>query len=93
MDLLSDPFRRRIMYTLRDMDSEITEYDEIIDEMIDNNYLRPQSRNRFEVQLQTRYFPRMADSGVIEYDPRSNVVKYVEDEDVEELLDFIEKFE
>jgi len=48
LELLADPYRRGIMYTLKEEDEERFDYDELVDEMIDKGYIGEDVRQKFE---------------------------------------------
>ena len=91
--VLSNRYRRFAMYSVRDMDSDVFTYDELLEDMVDEDYLDPVEVSRFRVQMEQDHLPVMQHSGLIEYDDRSDTIRRVPSEDVYELLDFLEKFE
>lgn len=91
--VLGNRYRRFAMYSVRDMENEAFTYSELLDDMVDEGYLQAEEVNRFRVQLEQNHLPVMQDSGLIEYDDRSDTIRRVPSEDVYELLDFLESFE
>lgn len=81
------------MYALDDQESDVIDYDDLVDEMVEQGYLRERERERFKTQMHHSHLPRMEESGLIQYDERSETIRRIPDEDVDELLAFIEQFE
>lgn len=92
LELLSDEYARKILYTARDLDDP-THYEDLIDEISDRGLIEDHSEERFEIALAHNYLPRMAETGILDYDEQDETLHYVEDEQVEELLDCIEELE
>lgn len=46
-----------------------------------------------QVDLQQHHLPKLADAGIIEYDVRSQTIRYQENDRLESLYDRIQKFE
>lgn len=93
LKILSDERRRNIMYILEDSDQKSLKYAEISENLIEQDYMREEEQDRFEVQMQHSLLPQLENSGLLEYDERSETVRYIEDEDVEDLLEFIKQYE
>lgn len=93
LEVLADEQRRKIMYVLDDRDKQIAAYDEIIDGLDDLDYLFEKERDRFKVAMAHNHLPKMADYGLIEHDNVSQTVRYVQDEEIEEILEFLRKYE
>lgn len=49
-----------------------------------------ETREQATIRLHHAALPKLADAGVVEYDPRSETVRYYETPAVEALLDYIE---
>lgn len=90
--LMSNKYRRRVLYTLRDTEDDTVPIDELIDSMVDEDYLHEEEKDSFEVQMHHQHLPYLVDNGIIEYD-NSGHVRKVADDEVYDLLDFLEKFE
>lgn len=93
LELLADENRRNILYALEDSDEDHFSYDEVTEALIEEEVMREEEKERFRVQMTHHHLPKMQESGLVEYDERSQTVRYVEDEDVEELLEFIEGYD
>lgn len=81
------------MYSVRDMESDVFTYDELLEDMVDEEYLAAEEVSRFRVQMEQKHLPVMQSSGLIEYDDRSDTIRRVPSDDVYELLDFLESFD
>jgi len=91
--VLSNRYRRLAMYSVRDMETEAFTYEELLEDMVDEGYLQAEEVSRFRVQMEQSHLPVMQDSGLIEYDDRSDTIRRVPSEDVYELLHFLARFE
>jgi hypothetical protein len=71
-EILHDDRRREICrYLVTDAPGVVT-IDEITDELADDE----QERRRLALNCHHRHLPKLDDAGLIEYDPRSNTVRY-----------------
>lgn len=93
LQILSEEHRRQIMYIMEEKENEVFDYEDLAEEMIDQGHLRDEERERFQTQMSHAHLPKMEESGLVEYDPQSGTVHYVQDEDVEKLLEFVEEYE
>lgn len=87
--LLSDENARKILYTARDLETPST-YEELVDEIKERDLLGYDGEERFKIAMEHNYLPRMAETGIIDYDSESESVHYVQDDQIEELLELIE---
>lgn len=93
LELLSNPHRRNILYVMEDANDNVFSYENITDRLTEESYISEKEEERFEVQMNHVHLPRLEDSGLIQHDKRSETIRYIEDEDVEELLEFVGKYE
>lgn len=93
LQLLAHEHRRKIMYVMEETEEDTFSYDDISDGLIDRGFMREEEEERFETQMAHSLLPRMEESGVLEYDKRSETIRYIQDENVEDLLEFIKQFE
>ncbi|GAB7020269.1 DUF7344 domain-containing protein [Halostagnicola bangensis] len=87
-DLLSVQRRRYGLYHLADQDDGIATFDELVD----NIYTREDDHgedHRLQIQtsLQHVHLPRLEDAGILEYDTRSDTIRYWEQPTLEEWLE------
>jgi len=92
-EILSDEYRRGMLYSLNDMDDQAVTYEDLIDEMVDEGYLPEHERERFMVQMEHAHLPKMEDYGFIDYDRRSSMIRPSTDEGLEEVLETVAQFE
>lgn len=78
---------------LVESDETTLSYDQIVDDIVEQDYLRDDARERFKLSMAHNYLPRMEESGVVEQDQRSETVRYIKDEQVEGLLEDIKEYE
>lgn len=91
IELVSDRFRRRILLTLIQSDEEAIDLETLLD-AIDSpaeSVATARSRRNRLVSLQHNHLPKLAECGVIDYDFRSETVRYNETTSVEKLLSFV----
>lgn len=93
LDVLSNENRRNMMYSISEMDEDEFTYDDLIDRMIDEGYLREDERQSFKDQLTHQHLPKMEQSEFMEYDADAQVIEPLLDQDVEEFLEFLEQLE
>lgn len=77
LDVLSDPIRRNVLTYPHDEDSDVVELAELADWVLaqDTNNLDYQQES-MEIALHHTHLPKLAASGVIDYDSQSNTVRY-----------------
>lgn len=93
LQLLSREPRRKIMYVMEDENDRVFAYEDITEEMIDRDHISEEEEERFRTQMIHIHLPKIEESGLVEHDQRSETIRYVQDKDVEELLDFIQEYE
>ncbi len=93
LNIVANKQRRKLLYTLRELEGYNLSYDELAEQMIEQDRMREEEKERFMASLAHNHLPKIADAGIIEYDEGEGEVSYVVDEDFEELLDFIEDLE
>ena len=93
LDILSDERRREMLYSMEGEDSDIFGYDELAEELIERGDLSPNQKDEFKAEITHVHLPKLEDGGVIEHDHRSKTVRYVADEEVSEILDFLDAYE
>lgn len=91
LQLVADRHRRRIIYYLRSETSGTTTFEELVDWLYssdadsENDSLR--DREQVAIRLHHTHLPELADSGVVEFDYRTGILRYHPDEQVERVLD------
>jgi DNA-binding transcriptional ArsR family regulator len=71
IQLVADQRRRRILQTLREAES--ASVDELADQLAADG---GDSAEQISVDLHHNHLPKLADANVVEYDSRSNAVRY-----------------
>lgn len=66
--------------------------DDLVDLMVDrgNDWT---GRQMLKTQLHHIHLPKLSETGLIEFDPRSDMLRYLGDQNVETLLDRLEQRE
>jgi DNA-binding transcriptional ArsR family regulator len=90
LSLVADRHRRQALQQLRkDTDGETT-IDDLIDRLLGDDSLANATtvdREQLAIELYHAHLPRLADHGVVEFDPESRAVRYQPDEQIETFLD------
>jgi len=92
-DILSDDYRRGMLYSLNEISEEAVTYEDLVDEMVDEGYLPEHERDRFMIRMEHVHLPKMEEYGFIDYDRRSGMIRPSTDESLEEMLEVVEEFE
>ena len=93
LNLLSNEYRRNIMYHMKEAEENNFTYDDITKALVENNYVSEKQADRFQVQMSHVHLPKMEESGLVEQDEASGTVRYLPSEDVENLLEDIKKYD
>lgn len=90
LGLVADRHRRRTIQQLRKEADGETTLDDLVDRLLgdasftdENTIAREQLAN----QLYHAHLPKLADYGVVEFDPETRAVRYQPDEQIETVLD------
>lgn len=81
------------MYALEDEEDDVFSYEEVTEKLIEEDYMREEEEERFKAQMMHSHLPQLEESGFLDHDKRSETVRYIEDEGVEELLEFIKEYD
>jgi DNA-binding transcriptional ArsR family regulator len=90
VDVLTSPDRRRVLEYLDDESVESTTVTGLASHLASlESGSTSQSRDErsYETRLHHIHLPKLDDHGILEYDPRSNAVRYRPNARVEEMLD------
>lgn len=90
--LFADPDRRRVVAALVDDPDTVMSLGNLADQVAvgpSPSATGPQLADRSRAALRHNHLPRLDDIGIIEFDERSDTVRYRPDERVERLLEFI----
>lgn len=89
--LVADEDRRRVLNALIDSSENTASLQELADQMAvlsaPGGVIT--ETNRSTVKLKHAILPRLDESGLIEYDWRSETVRYRPDENLEQLIEFV----
>lgn len=90
--LVADPRRRSILSQL--IDSEETEIttDSLVDRIIPENP-PPESTathaDSLRIDVHHNHLPQLEDANLVEYDPRTETIRYIPNERVERIVEFV----
>jgi hypothetical protein len=92
-DLLAENRRRYALYTLVGTEDGLVEVDRLVDDVViwegrtDEEPITDSLRERIAEELREKHLPRLADADVVEYDERSDIVRYWRQPTLEEYLE------
>ena len=76
-EVLADGHRRRVLDYLDDTDDEVATFSDLVDHVADRGGEEtPADRDRIAVNLHHNHLPKLESAGVLEWDPRSEMVRY-----------------
>jgi len=75
-EVLADGDRRRILAYLADTDDGVAAFSDIIEHVADDSAEESTDKERVAVSMHHTHLPKLADANLVEYDPRSEVVRY-----------------
>lgn len=91
LHLVADRHRRRIVHHLRHEANGTTTVDDLVDQFhssgSDSKNGPLQDREELAIQLHHTHLPKLAEHGVVEFEHRSEAIRYHPDEQVETVLD------
>ena len=91
--LLGDWRRRVILYRLSDSDTRLHSVSALASRIADVEDSSDRDITDIEIELRHKHLPKLEESGVIEYDPRSEVVVYSRNTRIESLLEWAQDHE
>ena len=83
--VLADPHRRYTMYHLTTMDGETVDLSNLVAALSEHVAT---SAERLEINLRHVHLPKLVDHNLIEYDERSETIRYHDSERVEAVVEF-----
>ena len=90
LTILSNRYRRQVLYCVTEHDDAVVDFDVLIDYLIDSDTKRSQEdRERVKLRLHHMVLPKLQDAGILEHDTRSETVRYQGDPLIEEYLSVI----
>lgn len=93
LELIADQRRRRIIQHFRQNSTEELTVDELVDRLLshESTDLDSDSENRTALKIHLHHvdLPKLAEHGLIDYDPERAIVRYQSNDGIGQLLDFI----
>lgn len=83
-ELLANQHRRYILYHLSTMNGEALTLSALVDMLTQDTAM---THKRLRINLRQRHLPKLADHNVIEYDSRSQTIRYRGNDRLETLLE------
>lgn len=96
LEILAQHERRYILSYLADSSEEVATTDELVEHILQRESERTgevPNRDHLTSSLYHIHLPKLTDAGILEYDPRSQQLRYYGDERLEEWLERIEREE
>ncbi|WP_331235236.1 DUF7344 domain-containing protein [Natronorarus salvus] len=91
LELVADRRRRNLIHQLRHNGNGLTTIDTLVDRLDRGEQGvskdRPPNREELAIQVYHTHLPKLADHGVVEYDPERGTVQYLSDERLEAVVD------
>ena len=75
-EVLADGKRRQLLAYLVETDDDVAAFSELIEHVADDSDGESSDNERIAVGLHHTHLPKLADADLVEYDPRSEVVRY-----------------
>jgi DNA-binding transcriptional ArsR family regulator len=96
LDVLADADRRYLVDYLRDQSDHTASFEaaakHVITEVAREQGVQP-NHDDVQVALHHHHLPKLADAGIVEYDIRSQTIRYHSDERLETLFDRIKELQ
>ncbi|MFC7081107.1 DUF7344 domain-containing protein [Halorussus caseinilyticus] len=93
-EVLADGYRRRVLAYLDDTDDGIAAFSELVEHVADDSDGEStDDHERIAVNLHHNHLPKLEDANVVEYDPRSEVVRYRGDPFVADWVELAQSHE
>lgn len=91
LEVLQAAPRRYILTYLVDKPNRAVQTDELVDHIVDKCDLsdHPEERRQIGIRLYHHHLPKLAEKGIIEFDPRNDQLRYTPDNAVERWLEGI----
>ena len=83
--ILADPHRRYTMYHLATMDSETIDLSILVAALSERVATSPE---RISIELRHVHLPKLVDHNLIEYDERSETIRYCDSDRVKTVVEF-----
>lgn len=91
--VLADERRRDMLYMLEESDSDSFTYSEVIEAVWNGGDDSEDYSNQLKIEMTHVHLPKMEEKGVLEYDERSEIIRYDPDEELRELLGVVEELD
>lgn len=92
LEILAHHHRREILCILTNAPDHTATVDELINREAERTDERP-GHDEIEVAIHHVHLPKMADAGVVEYDARSQELRYWRNDRLEDLLEYVQSEE
>lgn len=84
--ILGHPLRREILRYCAEQSKRETDLDALTDHLVAERGDDEAERERIALLLHHLHLPRLADDGIVEFDPKSGQVRYQPDDELERLI-------
>lgn len=93
LDVLAHHYRRETLRCLVDDPEHVASIGDVASRLADRQTERTgkrPSRDQIEIELHHVHLPKLVEAGIVEYDARSQELRYWPNERVEDLLEYLE---
>ncbi|WP_254544877.1 DUF7344 domain-containing protein [Halomarina pelagica] len=90
LQLVADRRRRQVIHHLRHEANGKTTIDDLVDRLHNGGsdaVDQPTDRKQLAIQLYHAHLPKLADQGVVDFDPENGAIQYRSDDQFETILD------
>ncbi|GAA5049345.1 hypothetical protein ACFFQF_21070 [Haladaptatus pallidirubidus] len=89
-EILDNQQRRYTLYLLSEMNGGSTAFSVLVDALSDDLEI---PHERLQINLHHRHLPKIADYGLIEFDPQEEIIRYQGNDRLEALLEVCQRRE
>lgn len=96
LDILADYHRRCVLNFLQETDGQTASFEELVSQLYkeQGKYRGQQlTHDKIQIALRHHHLPKLEDIGIVEYDSRSQAIRYQPNDRLEELYDYIQEFQ
>lgn len=92
-DALNHPHRRDVVTLLTENPNRTFRLDDVVEHLLQQASTTDLDRTDLTIQLRHVHLPKLAEHGVVEFDPRGDLLRYLPAADVEEWMALIRDWE
>lgn len=96
LDVLADYHRRCILDFLQQTDHQTASFEELVNQLYKEQekfHGQQLTHDKIQIALRHHHLPKLEDLGIVEYDSRSQTIRYQPNDRLKELYDYIRDFQ